>query len=87
MKKIVTSFVIVLGFVGHSQKQVFESPELASLIKSIKQLLFCLCSQITYKRKILVLRPIEIELKMSSLFSRYVYLLLRKQILTVVFKM
>jgi hypothetical protein len=45
MKKIVTSIVTFLGFVGHSAKQ--ESPELASLIKEHKKLLFCLVVKIT----------------------------------------
>ena len=91
MKKLLLVSLLFLGFVGHSQKQVFESPELASLIKEHKTVaILPFVVKITYKKQpknfsVEANRDQELKMSKSIQSSMYTFLLRKADSYTVTF--
>lgn len=92
MKKLFLLSFLFLSFLGYSQKQVFESPELASLIKGHKTVaILPFVVKITYKKQpknfsIEANRDQELKMSKSIQSSMYTFLLRKADSYTVTFQ-
>ena len=92
MKKLLLVSLLFLGFQGYSQKQVFESPELASLIKEHKTVaILPFTVKITYKKQpknfsVEANRDQELKMSKSIQSSMYTFLLRKADSYTVTFQ-
>jgi hypothetical protein len=92
MKKLLLVSLLFLGFQGYSQKQVFESPELASLIKDHKTVaILPFTVKITYKKQpknfsVEANRDQELKMSKSIQSSMYTFLLRKADSYTVTFQ-
>lgn len=92
MKKLLLVSLLFLGFQGYSQKQVFETPELASLIKEHKTVaILPFTVKITYKKQpknfsVEANRDQELKMSKSIQSSMYTFLLRKADSYTVTFQ-
>ncbi len=92
MKKLLLVSLLFLGFQGYSQKQVFESPELASLIKEHKTVaILPFTVKITYKKQpknfsVEANRDQELKMSKSIQSSMYTFLLRKADSYSVTFQ-